>query len=351
MPKPTAAANSTKKNAENTARKPASVPKPSSAEQITTQKKLPKSVSKPLEDKSATKPANKPSKAAATKSKPVAKQSGSKAANNATGKKSAAQKSLPEAQKARGNESAAKATAGVTSKKPLGGPTTNPAKYKKAGKSKTVEVVQLVPAPAAMQMMDLLCQRYPDAECELTYKNDFELLTSVILSAQTTDAQVNKVTPKLFAQFPNPTALAEADIDEIKQIIRPTGYFNAKAKSIQDCAKGIVTKFGGTVPKTLEELVTLPGVGRKTANVVLGVLHGESAWTVDTHVQRLSHRLGFTTEEDPYKIELALQKLFPVRDWSKASITLIWHGRRTCFAKNPNCPDCPINHLCPSSTV
>lgn len=225
------------------------------------------------------------------------------------------------------------------------------ATYKKAGKSKSPGIVTLVQRDDADQMMKILCKRYPDAECELTHKNDFELLTSVILSAQTTDAQVNKVTPSLFARFPTPKALAEADIEEVKQIVRPTGYFNAKAKSIQDCAIGIVTKFGGKIPKTLEELITLPGVGRKTANVVLGVLHGESAWTVDTHVQRLSHRLGFTTEVDPYKIELALQKLFPNDNWSKFSITLIWHGRRTCFAKNPNCGECPINHLCPSSSV
>ncbi|MBY0548080.1 MAG: endonuclease III [Candidatus Obscuribacterales bacterium] len=223
--------------------------------------------------------------------------------------------------------------------------------YKKAGKGKPFGTVTLVQRDDADHMMKILCKRYPDAECELTHKNDFELLTSVILSAQTTDAQVNKVTPSLFARFSTPKALAEADIEEVKQIVRPTGYYNAKAKSIQDCAIGIVTKFGGKIPKTLEELITLPGVGRKTANVVLGVLHGESAWTVDTHVQRLSHRLGFTTEEDPYKIELALQKLFPNDDWSKFSITLIWHGRRTCFAKNPNCAECPINHLCPSSSV
>lgn len=223
--------------------------------------------------------------------------------------------------------------------------------YKKAGKSKSPGVVTLVQRDDADQMMKILCKRYPDAECELTHRNDFELLTSVILSAQTTDAQVNKVTPALFARFSTPKALAEADIEEVKQIVRPTGYYNAKAKSIQDCAIGIVTKFGGKIPKTLDELITLPGVGRKTANVVLGVLHGESAWTVDTHVQRLSHRLGFTTEVDPYKIELALQKLFPNDNWSKFSITLIWHGRRTCFAKNPNCGECPINHLCPSSSV
>lgn len=199
-------------------------------------------------------------------------------------------------------------------------------------------------------MLQLLCAHYPDAECELTYKNDFELLTSVILSAQTTDVQVNKVTPSLFSRFPTAKALAEADPEEIKQIIRPTGYFNSKANSIQNCARTLLTKFNGKVPKTLEELTTLPGVGRKTANVVLGVIHKIPGWTVDTHVQRLSNKLGLTKNSDPYKIELDLQKLFPNEDWSKLSITLIWHGRRLCYARNPQCQNCPISNLCPSSS-
>lgn len=218
-------------------------------------------------------------------------------------------------------------------------------------KKKKTEVVRLVTPEIADQIMTVLCQKYPEADCELTFQNDFQLLTSVILSAQTTDANVNKVTPKLFAKYPTPQALANADIDDIKQIIRSTGYFNAKAKSIQECARAIVSKFKGKIPATLEELTTLPGVGRKTANVVLGVLHKIPSWTVDTHVQRLSRRLGFTVEEDPYKIELALQKLFPEKDWSQYSITIIWHGRRTCYAKNPDCPNCPVRHLCPSSSV
>ena len=199
--------------------------------------------------------------------------------------------------------------------------------------------------------MDLLCKRYPDAECELHFKSDFQLLTSVILSAQTTDVQVNKVTPQLFKWFPTAKDLASADVEEIKKIIRPTGYYNAKAKNIQACARALVERFGGNVPRTLSELTTLPGVGRKTANVVLGVAHGVPGWTVDTHVQRLSKKLGFTRQEDPYKIELELQKLFPGADWSKLSITLIWHGRRLCFARKPDCPNCPVNHLCPSAEL
>lgn len=286
--------------------------------------------------KATTKPKASVKEPAATAAKISVKPAAKPVTSKTTASKAVAKAAAPKAASA----NTASATRTTTKKAP-------PA----ATKFKTSGTVKLVEQEDANQMMTILCKRYPDAECELTHKNDFELLTSVILSAQTTDAQVNKVTPALFTRFPTPKSLAEADIEEVKQIVRPTGYYNAKAKSIQDCAIGIVTKFGGKIPKTLEELVTLPGVGRKTANVVLGVLHGESAWTVDTHVQRLSHRFGFTTETDPYKIELALQKLFPNDDWSKFSITIIWHGRRTCFAKNPNCTECPINHLCPSSSV
>ncbi|MBX9688321.1 MAG: endonuclease III [Candidatus Obscuribacterales bacterium] len=208
---------------------------------------------------------------------------------------------------------------------------------------------KLVSKTTAAEMMAGLCKLYPDADCELTFKNDFELLTAVIMSAQTTDVQVNKVTPELFRRFPTPKALAEANPDDVKEIIKATGYYNNKAKSIQSCAKDLVERFGGKVPKTLEDLTTLPGVGRKTANVVLGVVHKIPGWTVDTHVQRLSKRLGLSKNEDPYKIELDLQKLFPEQDWTKYSITLIWHGRRLCYARNPDCNACPLNNICPSS--
>jgi endonuclease-3 len=203
----------------------------------------------------------------------------------------------------------------------------------------------------AAEIMELLRQRYPDADCELTYKNDFELLISVILSAQTTDANVNRVTPNLFKRFPTAKALAEAPIDEVKELIRSTGYYNAKAANIQACAQALVNNFGGKVPSNIEDLTTLPGVGRKTANVVLGVIHGIPGWTVDTHVQRLSKRLGFSELEDPVKIERELQALFPEQDWTKDSITLIWHGRRCCEARAPKCPECPVKHLCPSALV
>jgi endonuclease-3 len=207
------------------------------------------------------------------------------------------------------------------------------------------------PPQQAREMLKILSNHYPDAQCELHYGTTFQLIIAVILSAQTTDVGVNKCTPTLFKRFPDAKALAEADLDEIKEIIKPTGFFNAKAGNIQRCAQALVERFGGQVPRKLEELTTLPGVGRKTANVVLGVAYGEPAWTVDTHVQRLSRRLGLTDEEDPVKIEFALQKLFPGEDWSKYSITIIWHGRRICFARKPDCPGCPINHLCPSSQI
>jgi endonuclease-3 len=211
--------------------------------------------------------------------------------------------------------------------------------------------VKLVPRPLAHEMMKRLQKLYPDADCELNFDSPYQLLTAVILSAQTTDVQVNKVTGKLFSRFPTAKSLAEGSIDEIKEIIKPTGYFNAKAQSIQNCAQQLVLRFGGKVPNTLEELTTLPGVGRKTANVVLGVEFGQRGWTVDTHVQRLSKRLGLTKNADPYKIELDLIKLFPDEDWSNLSITIIWHGRRMCFARNPDCPSCPLNDICPSSMV
>ena len=199
--------------------------------------------------------------------------------------------------------------------------------------------------------MDALLSLYPDSACELVFASDFQLLIAVILSAQCTDQQVNRVTEKLYARFPDAKALAEADLEEIKAIIKPTGYFNAKANNIQNCARMLITKYGGKVPQSVEELTILPGVGRKTANVVLGVLHNIPGWSVDTHVQRLSKRFGFTREEDPLKIENDLQKLFPGEDWSKLSITIIWHGRRLCYARKPACGECPLQSFCPSSEV
>jgi len=228
--------------------------------------------------------------------------------------------------------------------------TSAPAQRQPAKKA-TGKKGRLVKGVVASQMMDLLMKRYPDAHCELNYNNEYELLIAVILSAQTTDVMVNKVTPHLFKRFSTPKALADAPPETVKELIRPTGYYNAKAQNIQACARALVDRFGGRVPETLAELTTLPGVGRKTANVVLGVVYDVPGWTVDTHVQRLSQRLGFTSNSDPAKIERDLEERFPRQHWSQMSITLIWHGRRTCYARNPDCPNCPINHLCPSSSV
>ncbi len=209
----------------------------------------------------------------------------------------------------------------------------------------------LVSRKIARLIMRRLCEQYPDAQCELSFATPFQLLIATILSAQTTDVSVNKVTTALFKRYPDPNSLAKANLDELKQLIKPTGYYNTKANNIKACAQMLVSKFQGIVPYEQEELVSLPGVGRKTANVVLGVAFGVPGWTVDTHVQRLAKRLGYTEEADPYKIELALQRLFPKADWSLYSITLIWHGRRLCFARKPNCLDCPVKLYCPSAEI
>lgn len=201
----------------------------------------------------------------------------------------------------------------------------------------------------AHKIMSLLQKKYPDAYCELNFKSHFQLLIATILSAQTTDASVNKATGPLFKEYPDAKALANADIQHIRELVKPTGYYNAKAANIQACAQQLLDQFNGEVPKTQTELTTLRGVGRKTANVVLGVLYGVRGWAVDTHVQRLSKRLGFTKEKDPVKIEKDLEKLFPDDDWSKLSITLIFHGRRICFARKPACHLCPVDKLCPSA--
>lgn len=242
-----------------------------------------------------------------------------------------------------------KAPTNKTEKAAAGSRPPKPPKPSKELKQPKELRVKLVGQKQAQEMMLALCKLYPDADCELDFDSTFQLLTAVILSAQTTDTQVNKVTPALFKRFPTAKALAEASPEEVRQIIRPTGYFNAKAANIQACAQALVERHNGEVPSDLETLTKLPGVGRKTANVVLGVVFDVPSWTVDTHVNRLSQRLGFSDNTDPYKIEMDLQKLFPKEDWSKLSITLIWHGRRMCYARKPDCQKCPINQLCPSA--
>jgi endonuclease-3 len=194
-----------------------------------------------------------------------------------------------------------------------------------------------------------LARLYPDAHCELTFSNPLELLVATMLSAQCTDVQVNKVTPALFRKYRNARACAGADPAELEHDLRAIGLYRAKAKNIRAACALLVEKHGGEVPRTMEELVSLPGVGRKTANVVLGNAFDLNVGVVvDTHVARLSARLGLTRQTDPKKIEPVLMKLVPQNDWTLFPHWLIFHGRRVCKALNPDCPNCGIKELCPS---
>ncbi|MDH2426717.1 endonuclease III [Sphaerisporangium sp. TRM90804] len=200
----------------------------------------------------------------------------------------------------------------------------------------------------ARKMTRILAETYPDAHCELDFTNAFELLIATVMSAQTTDVRVNMVTPHLFAKYPTPEDLAAADPADVEEIIKSTGFFRAKTKSIMGLSAALRDRFGGEVPGTLEEMVTLPGVGRKTANVVLGNAFDVPGITVDTHFQRLVHRFGWTDETDPVKIEHAVGELIPKSGWTLLSHYLIWHGRRRCHARKPACGVCPLAALCPS---
>jgi endonuclease III len=192
-----------------------------------------------------------------------------------------------------------------------------------------------------------LNEAYPDANCELKHENAFQLLISTILSAQCTDVRVNQVTQTLYKKYPDAQAFAYANPSELEQEIRPTGFFRNKTKSIMGASKGILERFGGQVPRTMEEILTLPGVARKTGNVVLGTAYGiASGIAVDTHVQRLSNRLDLTKNEDPKKIEQDLMKSIPQDKWIHFSHQLIWHGRRVCFARKPKCAECNLEKLC-----
>ena len=189
---------------------------------------------------------------------------------------------------------------------------------------------------------------YPDARCELDFRNPYELLVATVLSAQTTDKRVNLVTPAPFAAYPDPPALAAADRATVEGIVQPTGFFRAKTDALLKLAQALVERYDGRVPARLEDLVTLPGVGRKTANVVLGNAFGIPGITVDTHVGRLARRFGWTTETDAVKAEHAIGALFPGRDWTLLSHRLIFHGRRCCHARKPACGACPVARWCPS---
>ena len=199
----------------------------------------------------------------------------------------------------------------------------------------------------ADKVRKILQKIYPEVETQLLHRNPFELLVATILSAQCTDKQVNQVTPVLFARFQTPAEFARAPLRTIEQLIRPTGFFHNKARNIKGCAKVLLEKHKGKIPRTLAELVKLPGVGRKTANVVLGAAFGIPGIVVDTHVARISNRLGFSASKDPVKIEQDLMNLIPRRDWNNFCLRLIFFGRSICTARKPKCPACPLDKLCP----
>ena len=204
---------------------------------------------------------------------------------------------------------------------------------------------------SARSIYRILTKEYPDARCELDFNSPLELLVATVLSAQCTDKRVNAVTPVLFKRFPTVTKLAGAKISEIEKIIYSTGFYRSKAKNIKELANKILKDFNGEVPKTLAQLVTLPGVGRKTANVVLGNAFGIPGLTVDTHFGRLSRRFGWSQETDPVKVENDVAKLIPEKEWTLLSHKLIWHGRRICHSRKPECGICPLAKLCPSAGV
>jgi endonuclease-3 len=199
----------------------------------------------------------------------------------------------------------------------------------------------------ARKVDEALADAYPDAACALRHDDAWQLLVATILSAQCTDERVNMVTPALFKRYPSPSAMAAAEPAALEGLIHTTGFFRQKAKALRGVAAAVSQRFGGEVPRDLDTLVTLPGIGRKTANVVLGTAYGEPAVMVDTHVRRLSYRLGFTVEEDPVKIEMDLRDLLPPASWTAFSHRLIHHGRRICHARKPRCPECPLASWCP----
>ena len=204
----------------------------------------------------------------------------------------------------------------------------------------------------AAKIFRRLAAEYPAAQCELDFRTPYQLLVATILSAQCTDARVNLVTPAFFARYPTPRALAEAEREDVEELIRSTGFFRNKTKSLLGMARALTERHGGEVPRSMAELRALPGVGRKTANVILGNAFGiNEGVTVDTHVARLSQLLRLTRHTDPVRIEQDLMGLFPREDWTLLSHLLIWHGRRVCVARRPRCERCVVNPLCPSARV
>lgn len=210
---------------------------------------------------------------------------------------------------------------------------------------------QMIETETVATVLGRLRQQYPDAHCELNYKTPLQLLVATILSAQCTDVRVNAVTPALFARYPDAAAFAAADRAELEGLVRSTGFYQRKAKFIQESAQTIVHEYGGEVPQRMDELLTLNGVARKTANVVLGEIYGiADGITVDTHVKRIAHHLGWTTtNEDPVKVEQELMAIIPKESWIEVSHLLIFHGRHLCKARHPDCAHCPLNDLCPTA--
>jgi endonuclease-3 len=202
------------------------------------------------------------------------------------------------------------------------------------------------PKGRAKVVAERLAELYPGAECELVHSSPFELLTATILSAQCTDVKVNEVTPEVFRRWPTPEDLMGADPEELEEVVRPTGFYRSKAKNLQGMATILVEQHGGQVPGDMADLVALPGVGRKTANVVRSVALGLPGLPVDTHVLRLSHKLGLTTETDPVKVELELNPMVPADERGKFSLRMILHGRRVCGAKKPRCGECTMTDIC-----
>jgi endonuclease-3 len=209
------------------------------------------------------------------------------------------------------------------------------------------------PAAARInELIDRLRAAYPDAHCQLDYQTPVQLLVATILSAQCTDERVNMTTPALFARYPSVEALAAADQTEMEALVRPTGFYRQKARYIREAAQILLMDHGGEIPPEMDDLLRLPGVARKTANVVRGEIYGlADGITVDTHVKRLSGRLGLTVATDPVKVERDLMAIVPRESWIEISHLLIWHGRRVCNARKPNCPACPLNDICPSADL
>jgi endonuclease-3 len=203
----------------------------------------------------------------------------------------------------------------------------------------------------AVKVLDILQKEFPDARVTLDFKDPLQLLIATILAAQCTDERVNQVTKDLFKKYREASDYGRADLKALEGEIRSTGFFRNKAKSIIGCGQGLVEKFNGKVPRTLEELTSLPGVGRKTANIILGNAFGQQAIAVDTHVKRVTHRLGWAKSDDPDKIEFELMEVIPQNRWTLGCHQIVFHGRRVCMAKNPQCPACPVAKLCPKIDV